>query len=320
MINQNRHIGLFMIILGAAFWGISSTMMQWLINHNHVEVAGLVSLRLIPAGLIILFILLAAKKDIWSIWKNKSSCIQIVLYGIIGILGLQYTFMNAIQSSSAVTATLFQFLGSIFITFHIALRVRRLPSYVDWTSMTTAFVGIFLVVTGGTVQMLSFTTEGVLWGMLTALTFAFYTVYPMNLLQKWGPALISGWGMLIGGVFFVIFDTVFYNNVRAWGALNWFSLSLVGFIILFGTGLAFFLYAVSLQHLKPMETSILAMVVEPLAAIILSVLWLSQSFGWLQGIGAILVVGSAVLLSIRPVRNSKASYSAITKPTPMSEK
>lgn len=299
MENKHRYIGLSMIILGSAFWGIASTMVQWLIDHNQVEVEWLVPLRLIPAGLMILFVLLARKKNIWAIWKEKSSCIQIVLYGVVGILGLQYSFMNTIKSGSAVTATLFQFLGPILIAFYIAIRVKRLPAYAEWISMVAALVGIFLVVTGGTFQMTSLTTDGVLWGTLTSLSFAFYTIYPIKLLQKWGPALISGWGMLIGGVCFALFDMPLNYNAKIWDALDWFSLFLIGFIVLFGTGLAFLFYVVSLRYLKPMETSILTSV-EPLTAIIISVLWLTQSFVWLQSIGGILIVGSAVLLSVRP--------------------
>lgn len=299
MVNKNWYIGLSMIIMGSAFWGITSTMVQWLIDHEHIEVEWLVPLRLIPAGLIILLVLLARKNNIWIVWKEKSACVQILLYGIVGILGLQYSFMNTIESGNAITATLFQFLGPIIIAVYIAIRVKRLPVLVEWISMVAALLGIFLAVTGGTFHKAPLTTEGVIWGVLTSLTFAFYTVYPINLLQKWGAALICGWGMLIGGIFFAILGMSLDYNVKLIGGLDWFSLFLIGFIILFGTGLAFFLYVVSLRYLKPLETSILTSV-EPLTAILISVLWLTQPFVWLQSIGGILIVGSAVLLSIRP--------------------
>lgn len=299
MEKKDRYIGLSAIIVGSAFWGIASTMVQWLIDHGHARVEWLVTLRLIPAGLIILAILLASKQNIWMMWKDKSSYLPIALYGVVGILGLQYTFMNTIKSGGAVTATLFQFLGPILISFYFAIRVKRLPAFMEWLSMAAAFLGIFLVVTGGSFQAAPLTMDGILWGLLTALTFAFYTVYPVNLIQQWGPALTSGWGMLIGGIFFAIFGGPLDDYASILQGLDWFSLSLIGFVILFGTGLAFFLYVLSLRYLKPVETSILTSV-EPFSAILVSVLWLAQPFVFLQGVGGLLIVGSAILISIRP--------------------
>lgn len=299
MTNNNRYIGIFMIILGSACWGIASTMIQWLLDHDHARVEWLIPLRLIPAGLVILIALLACKKNIWIIWTEKSACLQIALYGIVGILGLQYSFMNTIANGNAVNATLFQFLGPIFIAVYIALRVQRLPKSIEWISMFAAFLGIFLVVTGGAFHITSLSIKGILWGLLTALTFAFYTVYPIHLLRKWGPALTSGWGMLIGGIFFGLFGNSLHGNATILDGLDTFSLLLIGFIILFGTGLAFFLYIASLRYLKPMETSILTSV-EPLTTILLSVLWLAQPFVLFQSVGGLLIVGSAVLLTISP--------------------
>lgn len=296
---SNRYIGIMMIVLGSICWGVASTMIQWLLEHNHARVEWLIPLRLIPAGLAILITLLACKKNIWIIWTEKSAFLPIALYGIVGILGLQYSFMNAIASGNAVNATLFQFLGPILIAAYIALRVQRLPASLEWISMFAAFLGIYLVVTGGTFQITSFSVEGVLWGLLTALTFAFYTLYPVRLLQKWGAAMTSGWGMLIGGIFFGVFGHSLNDNATIQGNLDTFSLLLIGFIILFGTGLAFFLYISSLRYLKPVETSILTSV-EPLTAILLSVLWLAQPFVLFQSVGGLLIIGSAILLTISP--------------------
>ncbi|MEF3303459.1 DMT family transporter [Paenibacillus sp. GYB003] len=288
-----------MIILGSICWGIASTMIQWLLDHDHASVEWLIPLRLIPAGLVILITLLACKKNIWIIWTEKSAYLQIALYGIVGILGLQYSFMNTIANGNAVSATLFQFLGPVLIAAYITLRVQRLPASIEWISMFAAFLGIFLVVTGGSFHITSLSIEGILWGLLTSLTFAFYTVYPINLLQKWGPALTSGWGMLIGGIFFGLFGNSLNDNVSTLDGLDPFSLLLIGFIILFGTGLAFFLYVSSLRYLKPVETSILTSV-EPLTTILLSFLWLAQPFVLFQSVGGLLIVGSAVLLTMGP--------------------
>ncbi|MED3912803.1 hypothetical protein P4597_27345 [Peribacillus simplex] len=47
-------------------------------------------------------------KDIFAVWKSSSSRIQLILFSIIGVLGLQYTFLGEIEESNSVVATLFQ--------------------------------------------------------------------------------------------------------------------------------------------------------------------------------------------------------------------
>lgn len=303
--STGRLIGLLMILSASVFWGIAGTMIQWLIERDYVRVEGLVALRLIPAGLMILLFLRIRKQNVWAVWKDWQARIPLVLYGIAGILGLQYSFMNTIKYDSAINATLFQFTGPILIALYIALKFKKLPVFAEWLSMIAAFLGIFLVITGGSVHRLSLHTEGLFWGALTALTFAFYTVYPIKLLQKWGAALISGWGMLIGGVFFAFVRMPFHQEGMIVHQLDAFSIFLLIFIVIFGTGFAFMLYLGSLRYLKPVVTSILSSI-EPFTTVVFSVLWLAESFTFLQGIGGAFIVGSAMLLSIKKAPSSRS--------------
>lgn len=122
---KNRFIGLVLIISASVLWGMADPAMQWLFLHETVDLTALVAIRLFWAGVFMLLFLAARKENIWSVSKQWK---PVLLFGVLGILGLQYTFVSAIQAGNAVTATLFQFLAPIFITVYIALKVKQAPA------------------------------------------------------------------------------------------------------------------------------------------------------------------------------------------------
>ncbi|MDF2790854.1 MAG: protein of unknown function transrane [Neobacillus sp.] len=76
------------------------------------------------------------------------------------------------------------------------------------------------------------------------------------------------------------------------------SIGAIAFIIIFGTLIAFFCYLESLNYLSPSETSLLA-TAEPLSAAILSVLWLHISFGFFDYLGALFIISTIFILSMK---------------------
>ncbi len=61
------------------------------------------------------------------------------------------------------------------------------------------------------------------------------------------------------------------------------------FVIIFGTMIAFCFYIESLQSLSPKESSLLGSI-EPLAAVLTTVLWLNEPFGSFQWVGTACII------------------------------
>ncbi|HWO98155.1 MAG TPA: EamA family transporter [Bacillus sp. (in: firmicutes)] len=289
---KNRFIGLILIISSSVLWGISGPAMQWLFLHETVDLTALLAVRLFWSGMFMLLFLAARKENIWAVLKHWKS---VLLFGILGILGLQYTFISAIEAGNAVTATLFQFLAPIFITVYIALKVKQAPAKVEVLAILIGLAGIYFVITNGSWNTLSFSAAAVFWGIATALAFSFYSLYPPARLKGLKSSVVSGWGMLVSGFLLFIVHPSWKNYEEI---LNWdsFSLALVVFLTLFGTCIPFFLFMESLKFLSPTEVSILSSV-EPLMAVIVSVTWLLEPFGLYQIVGSVLIIITAVLLS-----------------------
>ncbi|KQL18467.1 DMT family transporter [Cytobacillus solani] len=291
----SRRLGLIMIIIGAALWGISGPIIQWLFQQTTITSIDFLIIRLLLAGILILAVLSIRKQSIFAIWKEPHQWIQLVIFAIIGMLGAQYAFIETVRISNAVTATLFQFLGPVLITVYVAVQYKKLPSLIQLISIIIALSGIFFLITNGSIENIILTKIAVIFGLLTAIGFTFYTLQPASLIKKWGSPLIVGWGMLLAGIALLLFNRPFSFQAIA-NTLTFETSTMLFLAILSGT-LSFVLYIGSLKHLSPMETSLLSSI-EPLVAVIVSITWLNESFGGYQLIGGALIVAAVVALSL----------------------
>jgi drug/metabolite transporter (DMT)-like permease len=157
-----------------------------------------------------------------------------------------------------------------------------------------ALAGAFLLVTDGNLHSFSVSPLAVFWGLISALTVAFYSLYPQSLLQKYGSANIVGWAMLIGGIVMSFitppWDFRGHGSFGAW----W----LVAFVVLFGTLIAFYVYIASLKYISPSEASLLSCG-EPLSASFLAVACLHVQMGLPAMLGGLCVLVTVTLLARR---------------------
>lgn len=294
--------GILMILGGAMLWGATGPLMEWVLSSSGISVSFLISMRLVLAGLLLLTFLLLTNKKIFEIWKQPFWIIQLIVFGVVGMLGIQYTFVAAINASNAVIATLLQFLAPIFIIIYISLTHRKFPPKYQVIGIIGTLFGLFLLLTNGSLDNLLVSKVALFWGIGVGLTFAFYTLYPTSLMNEWGVLIIVGWGMLIGGL--AIGLTTGFWQVDNYVLLADWSISLTMLtVIIIGT-LAFVLFLSSMKYISPVETSVLSSM-EPLTAMVISVIWLGRVLGAWQLVGVLLMLVFVTWISIEGDRQSK---------------
>src|SRR5699024_7630354 len=265
----------------AVFWGVAGTVAQFLLSKSFT-VEWLVSMRLSVSGIVLLtFLRMTRGKQIFAIWRKKEDVIRLLLFSLVGMLGVQYTFFAAIFHSNAATATVLQYLAPTMIVVYVALRMKRLPNRQEVIAIILALTGTVLLVTKGQLGTLSISSWALFWGIASAITLAFYTLQPYKLIAKWGAITVIGWSMFIGGAVFTSIYPPSFQSIE-WSTINIIS---VLFIVFFGTLIAFYFYLESLTFISPSEASLLACV-EPLSAAVLAVVWLQVTFTMAEWIGA----------------------------------
>ncbi|MFB4328292.1 DMT family transporter [Paenibacillus sp. CR_12] len=288
--------GLFFIMTGAIFWGIGGTVAKKLFQQYGIDMGWFVTIRLLIAGLLLLCVHILKKgpADILGIWKNKRFSLQLVIFGLVGMLGVQYTYMASIEKGNAAVATLLQYLAPVMIIIYLFVRKQSAPTRKDMYTVSLALLGSFFLLTNGSLSQLSVPSDAVLWGILSGAALAFYTLYAVRFLAKYDSLVIVGWAMLIGGGALSFIHPPWQMNIKS---LPFEACLYLIFVIIFGTMLAFWFYIESLNHLSPKESSLLGSL-EPVAAVFTTVFWLKDSFGWLQWIGMSCIMAMVLFLAL----------------------
>src|SRR5690554_1903120 len=110
--NQDRRgVGFVLVLLGATFWGVGGTVAQRLFQEEGIVVEWLVSVRLLVAGFLMIMLSLLSnnRHQVFRIWRDKNTVIKLAIFGIFGMLAVQYTYMASINTGNAAVATLLQY-------------------------------------------------------------------------------------------------------------------------------------------------------------------------------------------------------------------
>jgi len=196
--------GFILAISAAVLWGVSGTFAQFLFQQREVNVEWLITIRMLSTGsILLLFGKFGQRADIFSIWQNKKDAVQLAIFSITGMLAVQYTYFAAIKHSNAATATVIQYAGPVIIAIYLAFKYKRIPRPIEFLAIGLAVVGTFLLVTHGDIHTLSISGLAFFFGIASAFALTIYTLQPIPLLTKYKASLVIGWGMFVGGFFFV---------------------------------------------------------------------------------------------------------------------
>ena len=290
---KNDNTGMLSTFVGGTLWGINGVMGNYLFLNKNVTTPWLIPYRLILAGFLLLGYLYYKKgSKIFDILKNPKDLLQIVLFGLIGMLGTQYTYFSAIQFSNAAIATVLTYFGPTLVLIYMCLREKRKPLKYEIVSICLSSFGVFLLATHGDITSLQISFKALVWGILSALSVVFYTVQPESLLKKYGASIVVAWGMMIGGIF-IAFVTKPWNISVTFDFVTFLVLML---IIVFGTIIAFILYLTGVNIIGPTKASIIACI-EPVAATICAILFLGVTFDFLDVIGFLCIISTIFIVA-----------------------
>ncbi|MEH7336373.1 EamA family transporter [Neobacillus drentensis] len=302
---MNRRKGMFLVITGAVFWGIGGTVAKKLFQQYQIDVDWLVTIRLLIAGFLLLTVQYFCKdrSQILGVWKNRRIAIHLIIFGLVGMLSVQYTYMASIKHGNAAVATLLQYLAPVMIILYLIFRKQTVLTRKDLLTVSLALVGCFFLLTNGSISQLSVPTLAIVWGVLSGIALAFYTLYAVPLLKQYDSLVIVGWAMIIGGFALSFIHPPWQMDFSSLALKAYWYLT---FIIVFGTMIAFWFFIESLQSLEPKESSLLGSI-EPLAAVLTTVFWLKEPFGSFQWVGTACIIGMIFLLALNKKSSSNTS-------------
>ena len=288
-------LGIILSLMGGIFWGFSGSCGQYLFTYHSVDSQWLVAVRMVISGAILLCIsAFRHKKEIFAVWRGKENIIRMAAFTVFGLVLCQYAYFTAIQLSNAGTATVLQYLSPAMILIFLCVKNKKPPLLKEAVAIVLAIGGTFIIATGGNPGSLSISTGALVWGLLAGVFLACYSLIPVPLLKIADTPTVLGWGTLIGGI-------VMLPIFRPWENMPQISFSLVaalGGIIIFGTVLAYSFYLEGIHLIGATKASIISSI-EPVAATVISALWLGTDFSFADIIGFAMIISTILIISIK---------------------
>ncbi|MFY8329720.1 DMT family transporter [Vagococcus carniphilus] len=289
----NKTKGILLAIIGAIFWGGSGVCAQYIMQNKGASTGWLVSVRMLFAGILILFYLYFSQKNkLFTILKNKKDMLSTLIFSVFGVIFLQYAFFAAIQVSNAATATILQYLSPIFIVIYFIFESKKIPNVMSMISIALSLFGTALLVTKGDFGTLSISVLGLFWGLMAGFFGAFYIIQPRRIMAKYGTTTIIGWGMFFGGLLFQLYHPIWKDVPE----LDLQTFGLVCFIVVFGTILSYICLLKSTRYI-PAQFSSLLTSFEPLSSALFSSLFLGVVILPIEIISMVIIIFSVFLLS-----------------------
>ena len=282
-------------LIGAISWGLSGACGQYLMNDLAVSPIHLIALRMMIAGLVLtLLALWKQPRQFREVVKSPKIMGRMLFFGIFGLMLCQLTYLFAIHSSNAGTATVLQYTCPILIVIYVSLKEKTVPTVMEFIAIVFALVGTFVIATHGNPFNLSISPTGLFWGIISAFTYALYTLLPGKLIQQWGSLIVTGLGLLSGGILFYIGSASWQNSIQ------WQPYTLFAFFGIIGVGtiLAYTLYLEGVALIGAVQGSLLASA-EPISSVFFSIVLLGEVFQMIDMVGIIFILIAVYIIAMK---------------------
>lgn len=283
--------GIILIVLAAAAWGMGGVAGQYLYQYHNADAVWLVMVRQILAGCIFLGYLLVRQQNIFSILR--SHFVDLLKFSFLGVLGAQLGFYYNISLCNAATATVMQYMAPVYVMLWMSWVNKKLPDKREVVGIIFALTGVFMISTHGSLDKMVLSPLSIAVGILSAATYAYYSIKPVEMLKQYSTTLIIGWGQLLSGLSLLAVRAPF--DVQG----SWDSHAVYAFAYLvFGATIASYsLYLAGLKIVGPIKASLISCA-EPLASIIAVVLLLGTHLAVEDYIGMGCIIFTVILISM----------------------
>ena len=252
-----------------------------------------------------LFLLLASflVKHKPSLKALKKNAVLLLLSG--AAIGFNWIFLfESYRYTTISNATISYYFAPIFVMLLAPWVLKEKLTSMKVVCIVTAMIGLFLIVNpgAGSTSGTEHHARGIFYGLLAA---AFYaSVVLMNKFIKDLSGFETTLVQLMAGAV-VLLPYILWQGHLDLAGLN--STSII-FILILGivhTGVAYFLYFTSIQKLKGQTIAVLSYI-DPISAVIIAALFLSESMTVIQLIGGVLVLGATFLSELNIVKKEQA--------------
>jgi drug/metabolite transporter (DMT)-like permease len=211
------------------------------------------------------------------------------LFGLAGVSVFYAAYQLAVRAGGASLASVLLYTAPAFVAV-MAWRLLGEPlGRREWGGVALTLAGVGLISLGGSGAGVSVNAPALGWGLVSGVTYALYYLMGKRYFGRYTPAAVYAVALPVGAAGLAPLVAFSDKTPATWG--------LLGAIAVLCTYLAYLAYGAGLRHLPATRASVIASL-EPVVAAVLAALLFGERLSAAALLGAALVVGSALALSL----------------------
>ena len=222
---------------------------------------------------------------------NKSDLLAIFFLGVIGVFINQWSFFVGLQTADPTTSALILATTPILTSVLAAIFLKEKLTIRMLMGSIVAIIGIYFVVAKGNLSSLHI-DKGLLWIVITMITFAIMIIMTRLLSQRIDPLTITLYSNVVGFIVSIPFAFLLDTHVHLSSKISDWSF-LIGTAVVVH-GIATLIWNNNIRHVDASKASILSNL-EPFVAMIMGLILLYKPITGAEILGSLFIVGGVVL-------------------------
>lgn len=283
-----------LLVLVALIWG--SNPMSMKIGIRYVPPLAFNAIRLVAASIISFIVLKVSKSNKEFERKDLKSLAYICIFGF---LIFQMYLVLGVSLTTVVNASII--MATLPINVVIISRIFKIEDITICTIIGVAcsIVGVVVLILGNgeTLSISETSIVGSILIIISQIAYAYYTVFSRDLIKKYSSLQVTSYVIILSTLIFVLVSIkdIVFVSWRSIPIEGWITAIYSGaFVICFGN----FIWLWAVGKIGSVRTSLYNNLV-PIFGVILGCLFLHESFGLIQFIGAVMVVLGLLLAKVK---------------------
>lgn len=227
------------------------------------------------------------KKDIKL--KEKKHYGYLTIMG--GILVIHWTtFFKAIQMSTVAIGLLTFSTFPVFVTFLEPYFFKEKLKMRDVVVAIITFLGVVLVIPK--FELGNNATQGVLWGIVSGLTYAFLSMFNRKYVNEYSSLVVAFYEQAVAAI--ILIPLLFFKHPTVHSK----DILLIILLAVVFTGISHTLFIEGLKNIKTQTAGIISCL-EPVYAIIFAAILLNEIPGIREVLGGVIILGTVFYSTIR---------------------
>ena len=222
---------------------------------------------------------------------NKSDLLAVFFLGVIGVFINQWSFFVGLQTADPTTSALILATTPILTSVLAAIFLKEKLTIRMLMGSIVAIIGIYFVVAKGNLSSLHI-DKGLLWIVITMITFAIMIIMTRLLSDRIDPLTITLYSNVVGLIVSIPFAFLLDTPVHLSSKMSDWSF-LIGTAVVVH-GIATLIWNNNIRHVDASKASILSNL-EPFVAMIMGLILLYKPITGAEILGSLFIVGGVVL-------------------------